>query len=419
MRVLVLSRNFPNRLWPYSGIFVLDQIKALRGLGVDAVPVAPVAWAPRPLRFLPRVRKYEVIPRRDLQRGVPVEHPRILVTPKEWPLCLSGYFYYRGCRALVARRMREEGFDLIHVHRVIPDGVAAVLLGRDLGIPVVCTAHGSDVNDYPERSATARRATGWALRHFHKMIAVSECLRQRIIELGGERHVQVVYNGADSALFYPRDRVETRKQLGIPAGRLVLLFVGRLTGVKALPVLLAAIRMMRARPFHLYLVGGGEMRQSLEELVLQLEIKDRCTFVGDQPHEKIPDWLCAADCLVLSSTSEGFPTVIPEAMMCQTPIVATRVGGITEVVRDGDTGLLVPAGDAFSLAHALERMLHDEHLRARIGQRIRTIAEEKFTWIANAKQTFAVYEDALQSVTSKAVRSSLDPKKTPRTVSWN
>ena len=419
MRVLVLSRNFPNPLWPYSGIFVLDQIKALQALGVDAVPIAPVAWAPRALRFWPRVRKYGVIPRRDQQQGVCVEHPPILVIPHEWPLCLSGYLYYKGCRELVARRAREGGFDLIHAHRVIPDGVAAALLGRELNIPVVCTAHGSDVNEYPERSVTARRTTQWALKHFQRLITVSDRLRQRVVELGGERHVEVVYNGADSALFQQRDRMEARKRLQLPTNRRIIVFVGRLTRVKAIPTLLTAIRKMRSGPCHLYLVGGGELRDELVRLASELGIADRCTFVGDQPHEKIPDWLSAADCLVLCSTSEGFPAIIPETMMCHTPIVATRVGGIPEIVRDGETGLLVPPSDAFSLTHAIEQMLTDEDLRERIKSRAGSIAKANFTWAANAKKTLAIYEDAVAAFVEMQNPARLPHPAAQTSSSWN
>lgn len=395
MRVLVLSGNFPNPLRPYAGIFVLEQISALRSLGINAVPIAPTPWPPLFLKFMPRVRKYSVIPLHSDDRQFAVERPRVLVLPIGWPFFRSGLVYYLCCRRLIACCVRRQRFDLIHAHTIVPDGFAAVLLGREFNLPVVCTVHGSDVNEYPQRSAAARWSTQWALTRVHRLIAVSEQLKSNIFRLAGERQIEVIRNGADAEVFRPWGKTEARHALRIPLEEKTIVFVGRLTELKAIPVLLAALRGMQGVPYRLYLVGDGELRNQLTRMAAELGVAGRCVFIGARPHEEIPQWLSAADCFVLCSKMEGLPTVIPEAMMCGVPIVASHVGGIPEVIQDCETGLLVPPGDPVSLGRAIHRILTDDALQAGLRRHAAEKARVEFTWKANAEKTAAVYQDAV------------------------
>jgi teichuronic acid biosynthesis glycosyltransferase TuaC len=394
LRVLVLARNFPNELNPIAGTFVLEQICALRRLGVQIFPVAPTPWAPPLLTFLPRVRKYTVITARSECRGFLVHRPRLLVLPREWPFSLSGLSYYLGCRRQVAKLVKENQIDLIHAHTIMPDGFAAVLLGREFNLPVVCTAHGSDINIYPHRSAATRWATKWALQRVDRLIAVSEHLQSNIFRLAGIPSVQVVRNGADSELFGTMTKLEARTRLGLPVQETMVLFVGRLVEIKEIPVLLQAMAQLGS-PARLYLVGEGEMKQQLIERAKELGIADRCSFVGNRTHEEIAIWLSAANCFVLCSRMEGLPTVLPEAMMCQTPVIATSVGGIPEVIKDRETGLLVPHGDSMALARAMRLILTDPLLAASLGKRASEVARRELTWKANAQKTLSVYYDTL------------------------
>lgn len=394
--MLVLSRNFPNSLNPSAGTFVLEQMCALRSLGVEIIPIAPTPWPPPPLKFLPRVAKFCLIPRRCSDRGFAVEHPRVLVLPKEWPFSCSGVSYYLSCRRLVAKLAREKRVDLIHAHTIMPDGFAAILLGREFNLPVVCTVHGSDVNIYPDRSVATRWATKWALARVGRLIAVSEHLQRNIFRLVGHRQVEVVRNGADAEVFGRVPKDEARTRLGLPLGQKIVVFVGRLVEIKQIPVLLKAMQHVSRSNLHLYLVGDGELKLHLMDMAKQLGIAARCSFVGNRPHEEIPLWLSAADCSVLCSRMEGLPTVLPEAMMCQVPIVATPVGGIPELIKHGETGLLVQVGDALALGQAVDLLLTDRALAARLVRRAAAMALANFTWKINAEKTVAVYRDATE-----------------------
>jgi len=113
--------------------------------------------------------------------------------------------------------------------------------------------------------------------------------------------------------------------------------------------------------------------------------------------DDVPLWLSAADCLVIPSQMEGFPTILPEAMLCRLPIIATAVGGIPEVILDGDTGVLVPPGDAAALARALGRVLGSPEDADAMAARAQSFAREHLTWDANAQLVVSVYHDMLRS----------------------
>lgn len=407
MKILVLAHGFPNACDPISGIFVLEQIKALGKQGVECVVVSPSPWAPPLFRSLPRVGKFLSIPRRTMLDGFRVEHPRVMMPPNGWLFSLYGLLFYLRCRQMVGRYVAEEKIDLIHAHTVMPDGFAAVLLGRQFRIPVVCTAHGSEVRISPQQSRATRWATKWALRRLSHLIAVSEDLKGYIFKLIGDRQVEVVKNGADRDQFKSIPKMEARERLGISSDKKVVLFIGNLAPVKGVEFLLEAVSRLARKDVRIYLVGEGELKEKLASMSSQLGLD--CTFAGKRPHDEVPSWLCAADCVVLPSLSEGLPTIAVEAMMCRAPLVATAVGGTPEVVKDGETGLLVPPRDPASLAQAISRILDDPKFSAALAAKAEQAAKSELTWEANARKTIAVYQDALaQTKSHTCVRDNLE-----------
>jgi glycosyltransferase involved in cell wall biosynthesis len=335
------------------------------------------------------------IPERTDHRQFSVERPRILLLPRSWLFSCFGFFYFLCCRQAITKVVREQPMDLIHAHTIMPDGFAAIMFGRKFNLPVICTVHGSDVNIYPARSLATRWATKWGLGRVGRLIAVSEHLKANIFRLVGHRQVEVVPNGADSDVFNSVSKDQARAKLGLPLQQEILLFVGRLVEIKEIPVLLEAVRRLSRSNMHLYLVGDGELKGQLMATAQQLGVAERCSFVGSRSHEEIPLWLSAADCFVLCSRMEGSPTVLPEAMMCGVPIVATAVGGIPEIITHRETGLLVSTGDSVALGEAINLLLTDKMLAAGVARRAAALALARFTWKANAEKTAAVYRDAL------------------------
>lgn len=405
--VLVLSHVFPNPLNPNFGIFVFDQVQELRRLGVEIAVIAPSPWPPPLLGLLPRVRKYHKVPERDEIAGCPVEYPKVLTLPGGHLFFLEGFIHYLRCRKLVRRLVKEKKAALIHAHTILPDGLAAVLLGREFKLPVVCTLHGSDIRFYPYRDRITLRLTRWTLRKVNRLIAVSSELKDNVFSLSGVSDVSVIRNSADPRAFKSISRLQARTQLGLslPEKKKMALFVGNLKPVKGVEYLLQAMTRLPA-DVELYLVGDGESRALLTAMAERLGVAATCHFVCSRPHDEVPLWLAAADCLVLPSLSEGLPTIVVEAMFCQTPVVATNVGGTPEVVKDRHTGLLVAARDATALANALREILTDTGLAAALAQRAEAEVKGTLTWEANARSTIAAYKDVLLRRTHSADAAS-------------
>lgn len=406
MKVLILSHMFPNCRDMGMGIFVLEQTKRLRAAGIETFIVSPTPWAPRKLQFLSSVRKYASTPATENISGFSVEHPRVPTFPKHHGFALSGLLFWLSCRKLIREHLAHDSIDLIHAHAIMPDGFAAVLLGREFNLPVVCTVHGSDVNVYPRRNRSIASATRWALRRVDKIIAVSESLKASTLELSGPREVLVANNGADPQVFRPQSQRDCRVQLGLPMDRKIICFVGFLRAEKAIHVLLNAIARLQTKDVTLCLVGDGPLHGELVAQAEKLGISQSCIFAGAQPHERVSLWLGASDCLALCSLSEGLPTVLPEAMLCRIPVVATPVGGVPEIVCDGKTGLLVPPERPDKLSRAIDQVLNNKQLCDEMTQNAYAFAEASLTWDANVRKTIAAYKAALGESTPLPIRKS-------------
>jgi glycosyltransferase involved in cell wall biosynthesis len=406
--VLVLSEMFPNPGNAMSGLFVLQQMRALRRLGVEFTVVSPTPWIPGLVRSLARVQKYLATPSGGTVDGFPVEYPRVPMAPGGKLLYLSGLVYYLGCRRQVRALIKKNRIDLIHAHAILPIGFAAVLLGREFNLPVTCTVHGSDINVQPWRNRGNLLATKWALTHLDHVAAVSGALQDKVREIAGDRPLDLVPNGAEPELFRALPKIQARAQLSLPLGPKILLFVGRLSSIKNVGLLFAAMTRLSRQDTVLCLVGDGELRSSLEQRAVELGIRERCIFAGCQPHQQIPLWMSAADGLVISSHMEGFPTILPEAMLCRIPIVATAVGGIPEAVVNRVTGLLVPPNDALELARAVDELLDHSEATAAMLDRAEAFARENLTWEANACRTLRVYKD-LRDASQQRQEPSLKP----------
>src|SRR5260370_29667632 len=241
LRVLTLSHMFPTPEARTQSVFIIEQMKALRKLGIEMKAIAPTPWAPRMLNFLPNIRKYGCIPESANVEGIGVTYPRFLVFPGARFRCLYGLFCYLACRHIVRKHVEEGGINLIHAHTIMPDGFAALLLGDEFNIPVVCTVHGSDISIYPHESRATLLVTKWALRRIKHLIAVSEDLGKKVNLLVGARDVKVIRNGADEELFDANAKSAARTSLGLPNKAKIVLFIGTLLRCRGQEYLLQAV----------------------------------------------------------------------------------------------------------------------------------------------------------------------------------
>jgi colanic acid/amylovoran biosynthesis glycosyltransferase len=264
--------------------------------------------------------------------------------------------------------LRAFGPDLLHAHFATEPAAAARELAAGLGVPFTFTAHGYDVYRRPPADFAARAAAAAAV------VTVSEANARHLAAAFGvpRGHVRVIPCGVDTGRFRPG---------GPPAVPPHVVCVARLVPVKNLGLLLEAWADLRARgtAFRGVLVGDGPCRDELLAAWARLGLEGVVELAGAAEQDEVRAWWQRASVAVLASEREGMPVSLMEAAACGVPAVATAVGGVPELVEDGVTGLLAPAGDRGALAAALGRLVGDPGLAARMGRAARARAEERFS----------------------------------------
>ena len=355
LRVLVVTELFPNRVSPSFSVFNRLQCAALSHL-CDLDVRATIPWFPgaRLFKRWSPAGRFAEVPAEEEIDGMRVRHPRFLFVPK-FGRPLSPALYAASLWPSV--RMLKGKIDVVLGCWAFPDGLAAILLARRLGAAAVVKVHGSDLNVLPEQRTLAALLR-WGLPHVDRLVAVSRPLGERAIELGVPRErVAIVANGIDRDLFHPRDRRQARLQLGLPEqGRLVI-YVGRLDRAKGVLDLAEAFaRLASLQPdLRLAIVGDGAEMARCKKLAETFP--GRVFLPGALAMPDVAAWIAASDILTLPSWNEGTPNVLLEALASGRRVVATRVGGIPDVVSSPRLGELVEARDVPALADALGRAI--------------------------------------------------------------
>jgi glycosyltransferase involved in cell wall biosynthesis len=390
MKVLVLSSLYPNNVWNHHGVFVEERmVHFAKHCGASIKVVAPVPYYPA-IRIGSRAKYAQVI-RVEQRHGVEVIHPRYFMIPKI-AMVLHGWFMYRALLPMVKRMRQVFDFDVIDGHFLYPDGFAAVLLGRSLKKPVVVTARGSDINRY-RHFPVVRRLLCHALDRAQAIVAVSHALKAAMTELGvPPEKITVVPNGVDRHKFYPMPKREARRLLGVPEDGSLVLFVGNLTENKGCDLIIRAVKFLhnRSSPSGLALavVGDGPFRSHLERLVAALDLRAHVNLVGDVPHRELAPWYSAADVFCLASEKEGWPNVILESLACGTPVVATAVGGVPEIISCDEVGMLTERNDS-AIAHQLA-----EALGRRWDKEAIVRHAEQYSWDRTSRALSEVFRQA-------------------------
>jgi glycosyltransferase involved in cell wall biosynthesis len=375
MNILTFTSLWPNAEQPNFAVFVKHRVAAMSRLeGVNVRVVAPVPYFPEKIRlpildrFWPgHWRKMARIPRRELVAGVETFHPRHLVTPK-----IGMIFYGRwmadGVESLVRRLRDERPVDVIDAHYVYPDGYAATLIGERLKIPVVITARGTDVNLF-SRMPLIRPLVRQALMRADGVIAVSDALKRRMVELGVEAgKIATIRNGVDREVFYPRDRLEARRKLGLDPQSRVIVTASALVPLKGIERLVDSMALLRGANAKLYVIGEGPQRAALETRIARHGLADRVLLVGSRPQSELAEWYSAANLFCLASQREGCPNVVIEAMACGLPVVAADVGGVGELVSRPDYGRVISAPTAENFAAEIGAALEARWSREEIAK---------------------------------------------------
>ncbi|MBA3469939.1 MAG: glycosyltransferase family 4 protein [Herpetosiphonaceae bacterium] len=326
-----------------------------------------------------------------LDNDVRMRHAALLVAPLA---VAAGWAALRRLTAMMP-------FAIIHAHWAIPNGLPALLVARERGIPLVVSTHGSDIS-VAERSLPTALAARSVMRYATAITAPSSDLTTRAAALGGppERMLVLPYC-VDAVAFRPdlAARAQFRAAHGLSDGHQLLFSVGRMVEKKGFIYLVRAFaQIVRDHPnARLMIAGYGGGQAALEAEAARLGVREQLIFPGAIGHNDINAALNAADVFVLPSVRDrsgnvdGLPNTLLEAMGAGRPIVASRIAGVPAVVTTGEHGLLVPPAEPAALAAAISRMLSDPGLAAHCAATARQRVERELTWAKYAERLEQVY----------------------------
>jgi len=294
-------------------------------------------------------------------------------------------------------------YNLVHTHYWLSALVGEQIQDR-LGIPHIATFH--TLGEVKNRVRPAERepdlrikAEKMAVNSADCVIAVSAEEKNDLVNIYEARpdNVKVIPCGVDLGLFQSMDKEMVRRELGLPEHSKILLFVGRIEPFKGIDVILRTLAGLGGgEDLHLLIVGGdadsdGELDR-LRSLATELGIEEMVTFWGTVEHERIPLLYNAADICVIASYHESFGLVALEALASGTPVVAPRVGGLSTIISDGETGYLIDNRSVGDFTRHLERLLDDDALLQRMGHAARP-SVMKYAWPLVAHQVLSIYEE--------------------------
>jgi D-inositol-3-phosphate glycosyltransferase len=283
-------------------------------------------------------------------------------------------------------RLVRENYDILHIHKPF-DLPWAWAVKKKTGCRVILGSHGTDF--FPGDRI-----------FIHSVDRVVSCSRFNRGQIRNRYGVwpEVIYNGVDPNIFrpLPPDR-SLKERLKIPEGSRVIIFTGRVVGLKGVHVLLRAMAQLDKKfPWRLIIIGEGEARNSLKLLSREWGIREKIVFAGFIPNHELARYYSLADLAVYPSIAdETFGVAVCEAMACARAVISTRVGGIPELIADGESGILVKPRDWEELGEQISLILSDADRRLSLGERALERVKRYFTWEKVAERLDSVYRRAL------------------------
>jgi N-acetyl-alpha-D-glucosaminyl L-malate synthase BshA len=321
-------------------------------------------------------------------------------------------FEYPPYDLALATRMGEVadfyGLDLLHVHYAIPHSVSALLASQMLAthsiasrrraLPFITTLHGTDIT-LIGLDPSYLPITRFAIEQSHGVTAISQHLSERTHEAFGiTSEIEVIRNFVNCDLYIRTpDLVARMRPQFAAADEALFVHLSNFRPVKrVLDVIEVFARVARSNPARLMLIGDGPDRSAAEHLALRHNVQDRIHFLGKQ--DNVNELLPLADLMIMPSQMESFGLAALEAMACSVPAIATRVGGVPELIDDQVNGLLFPIGDVDAMATAAIELLHDRPRLEAMAQAARRTAQDRFC----ASRIIPLYEDYYRRVVNRA-----------------
>ncbi|MDH5375772.1 MAG: glycosyltransferase family 4 protein [Candidatus Bathyarchaeota archaeon] len=294
--------------------------------------------------------------------------------------------------------------DIVHAHgHAYMSSYIACEVAKKYKKPFILTQHNTFI-DYQSWLNIVEHVNDWTvgrvvLKGSDRVITVSRKTMEYVLKLGADiSKTSVMHNGVNTTFFHPMNREESRDKLGLPKNRTLILTIRRLVYKNGLDTFIESAPLLtRDYPDLLFIViGTGPSRKLIEKRVRELGIEDNVRLTGFVPEKLLPLYYNAADYFVIpSSSGEGLPLVLLEAMACGLPVIATSVGGTPEIVEDMRNGVLVPPRNPKALAKTISKFLSNRELGPAIGEEARKTVEDEFTWEENVRRLRSVYDEFL------------------------
>ena len=280
----------------------------------------------------------------------------------------------------IAEVIKREKLDIIHAHYCVPHAVCS-LLGREIaGLPVkiITTLHGTDITVLGQ-DFSLKELIRYGIEHSDRVTAVSHSLAQQTRDwITANADIQVIHNFVDEETYRKVDCEFLRKDFGIFPEEKVIIHVSNFRPVKRIEDVIRAFHIIQKEiPAKLLLVGDGPEMPRMMDLVDTLNLKEKVLFLGSQ--ENLEELYSISDCMMLLSEKESFGLVLLEAMACGVPCIGTKIGGIPEVIMDGQTGFLCELGNIHEVARKTLTLLTNETLHHTFAEESLKVVRERFT----------------------------------------
>jgi glycosyltransferase involved in cell wall biosynthesis len=370
-KLLIITNLYPLPWQPNRATFNRQQFSYLDD-EFDMTILVPVAW--------PDYLKHrKQIINTDSLRYVPYFY-----LPKIGRRFYS-HFMFLSILLSSIRWIKSLNIDLIMACWAFPDAVAGEKLARLLNKPFFMKVHGSDINVVGNAPARAKQITQAANRS-SGIVSVSQALADKMVSMGIQQNlIEVIYNGVNHDLFFYNNQPKKAQQL---------LFIGNIIKTKGVVELFdASVELIKKYPdLTLTFAGNGAMLPVLKEKVAALELQDQILLPGNINHDKLPSMVQTSSLVVLPSYAEGVPNVLLEAMASGTPVVATSVGGIPEIIDEGITGFLIETLTAKNVQKTIEKALNHDWDNEKISQ-----SAKRFDWQKNKQALTKLLQSGIGS----------------------
>nr|WP_321399885.1 glycosyltransferase family 4 protein [uncultured Desulfobacter sp.] len=395
-KVLVFGSTFPSAVHPIHGIFVKERVKHVSMTSsIDVRVISPVPYFP-PIKAFGRWYSFSQIPKFELFDGLEITRPRYLLLPK-----IGGRIHSRSMAFFskpgIEKIRKTFEFDIIDSHFVYPDGVAAAICKKKYNCPLIITGRGEDILSFPNLPVIGDQIR-WALQKADALVALSQEICDAMVSNGAPREkITIIPNGVDNQKFTPLARQASRKKLGLPMDKKIILSVGNRLERKGFHLLIKALPGIREQfPDAILVIVGGVARHGqdytsvIEQAIAQNHLEEHVVLAGAKPSGELVHWYSSADVFALMTSREGSPNVVMEALSCGIPVVATSIGGIPQILNDPALGVLLDRRTVDDAQNGVIEALKTNWDR----ERIRAFAN-KNSWFSVAEKVNTVFNSVL------------------------